>query len=397
MNDLFLKPERGGMMWSTNPVWLMLALMCGLVACDADSAGNAALFAPLATAAPLPESASGDGVAELMAQTVVPQNGQRQSARTQAGGSPELDAPQTERVLQTGDSATRCTRVAGLMVEDAGRMMRWLGAGADESVAFRLHVGTSLGSSFQQRCQTLTSEQLSCLETSENAISGIAECAVNATRDFSTWLELPPTLDQRMPWEQADPATLDPVGAETLAASLVGHWQAQSGTRSWTFRGDGTFQEVNGSATEGRYVVSGRARVNLEYPGMNRPDVYSAIVDGDTLHIKPYPGGTAQPIIDGQHALVTHMGIWRLDELNASPRCSGFSSRAQPVQSARCNWDMLGPHRLLVVTANPGPDPLFGTAGAEVRLEFLELSGHLVPRVGADLYVRAASDLTPAP
>ncbi len=374
-----------------------LGLFCMVPACANESGSASSAVVPAAVAAPLVAGGSGEDETGLVAQTGSAEPMEGPSGWIRSGGAPELGPPLTERVAQTGDAATRCVRIAALMVEDAGRMMQWLGASADQSDAFERRVAASLEPSFLQRCQTLTVEQLACLEMSDNAISGIGECAVNAGRDYSTWLELPPTLEQFMPWEQADPAEIDPVGAEALAATLVGHWQAQSGTRSWTFRADGTFEEQNAGAREGRYAVTGRSRINLEYADMGGPSVYSAIVDGDTLHIKAFSGGTAQPIIDGRRALVTRTGIWRFEDLNLVPQCSGFSPRAQPVESARCQWATQGPHRMLVVTANPGPDPNFGTPGSEVRLDFLELNGFLVPRLGADLFARAATDPAQTP
>ena len=45
-----------------------------------------------------------------------------------AEGAPQLAAPTSARTPQSGDAATRCARLSGLLLEDVGRMLVFLGA-----------------------------------------------------------------------------------------------------------------------------------------------------------------------------------------------------------------------------------------------------------------------------
>jgi hypothetical protein len=342
-----------------------------LLAC-AGCASSASLPAPTTASASPEASASGEAA---------PDTAPSAGAALTAAGAPELAAPTTPRVAQTGDAASRCARIAGLCLEDVERMMGFLGATDEQSRAAVDGLRPAYGAGFTDRCATATPEMLTCVETAENALTGLARCGINRGRTFSDVLICGESPGFEVRWAPDERAVTDAPGADALRAAMVGSWSHRDrGTWTLTAEGRATLtQTVAGAPVVGAYqfTATSRARIVSDPFGF-----WSAVVDGDVLYLHGTAGGVgysvAQPIDEDGWTIAIHNGFWAIRDLRGTPRCTGFSWWGQPVQTAECTWEGEGDARRLRIMAGFGHDLLSGEAAEPSPVRFRELSGHLV-------------------
>ena len=296
-------------------------------------------------------------------------------------GAPALAAATTPREAQTGDAATRCARIAGLCLEDVDRMMRFLGATAEQSRAAVDGLRPAYGAGFTDRCATATPEMLTCVETAENALTGLARCGFNRGRTPSDALILGDTPGFEVRWAPDERAVTDAPGADALRAAMVGSWSHRD-RGTWTFTAEGRAtltQTVAGAPVVGAYqfTATNRARIVSDPIGF-----WSAVVDGDVLYLHGTAGGAgysvAQPIDEDGWTIAINNGFWAIRDLRGTPRCTGFSWWGQPVQTAECVWEGEGEARRLRIMAGFGHDLLSGEAAAPSPVRLREMSDHLV-------------------
>jgi hypothetical protein len=324
-----------------------------------------------------------------------------------AEGAPQLAAPTSVRTPQSGDAATRCARLSGLLLEDVERMLGFLGATEAQTRFTVDQLRPSYGSEFTDKCATATPEILTCVETADNAFTGLARCRLNQGRPFAERVSLHPA-DPYVPWNIAEREVRDATAAAALRAGLIGSWDL-AGRETWVFtaEGDATHTVVLES---GEHLVnayrftptSGTRFFNTMKDGSNGGEPVgfdSAVVAGDTLYRRPGPGGSAQPIAESGPTLATGGGNWLIQDIRATPRCTGFNLVGQPAQSASCGWEGEGDARRLRITAAFGHDINTGEPVPEVTVRFREMSGQIVPAEDATSFLRRAgpSGTSPKP
>jgi hypothetical protein len=296
-------------------------------------------------------------------------------------GAPQLAAPTTARVAQSGDAATRCARLAGLCLEDVGRMMSFLGATAEQSRVALDRLRPAYGDRFVGRCATATPEMLTCVETAENAFTGLARCGLNRGRAFSDVLVLGEGASHEVRWRADERAVTDAAGAAALRAAMVGSWDRRD-AGTWTFTAEGVATKTSrlgGTERVDRwqFAATSRARLASEPLGF-----WSAVVDGDLLYLNGTSGGTgyaeAQPIAEDGTSIAVSFGLWAIQDIHGTPRCTGFSWWGQPVESARCAWEGQGDARRLLIMASYGHDLLSGEPAPPSPVRLREMAGHLV-------------------
>lgn len=296
-----------------------------------------------------------------------------------AEGAPQLAAPTTPRVAQSGWAAPRCARLAGFCLEDVGRMMSFLGAQAEQSRLAIDEVRLAYSTRFIDLCATATQETLTCVETADNVFTGIARCGVNRGRAFSDMLIGGETFGFEVRWSAAEREVTDAAGAAALRAAMVGAW-SQRDMGTWTFTAAGAATKTNrvrGTPETCQFTTTSRAHA------VSEPlEFWSAVVDGDRLYLNGTSGGAgyseAQPIVEGGVTIGINGGFWAIQDLHGTPRCTGFSWWGQPVQSARCAWEGQGDARRLLIMASFGHDLRTGEPAPAAPILFREMAGHLV-------------------
>ena len=296
-----------------------------------------------------------------------------------AEGTPQLAAPTTPRAAQSGDAATRCARLAGLCLEDVGRMMSFLGAQAEQSRVAIDRLRPAYGAGFIDRCATATPETLTCVETADNVFTGLARCGVNRGRAFSNMLVGGETFGFEVRWSADEREVTDAAGAAALRAAMVGAW-SQRDMGTWTFTAEGATTHTNrvrGTPDTSQLTTTSRAHARTAAPAF-----WSTVVDGDRLYLNDTGGGVgyseAQPIVEGGVTIGIYLGFWAIQDLHGTPRCTGFSWWGQPVQSARCAWEGQGDARRLLIMAGFGHDLRTGEPAPAAPVRFREMAGHLV-------------------
>ena len=351
---------------------LLLSLAAGCSS-SVSSSANATLPAP---APPAVQAEAVDATS-----TAAEAGAASQQMTITQGGAPQLAAPTTARVAQSGDAATRCARLAGLCLEDVGRMMSFLGATAEQSRVALDRLRPAYGDRFVGRCATATPETLSCVETAENAFTGLARCGINKGRAFSDVLVLEEGGRHEVRWRADEREVTDAAGAAALRAAMVGSW-AQRQMGMWTFTAEGGATQTSRVGQTDRvdtwqFTTTSRARI------MSAPiGLWSAVVDGDLLYLNGTSGGAgyaeAQPIAEDGTAIAVSFGLWAIQDIHGTPRCTGFSWWGQPVESAQCVWEGQGDARRLRIMAGFGHDLLSGEPAPPSPVRLREMSGHLV-------------------
>jgi hypothetical protein len=322
-----------------------------------------------------------------------------------AEGAPQLAAPTTARTPQSGDAATRCARLSGLLLEDVGRMLSYLGATEAQSRFTADQLRPSYGRAFTDKCATASPEVLTCIETADNAFTGLARCRLNQGRPFAERLTLRPAVFD-VPWNVAEREVRDAAAAAALRTALIGTWD-RDGRETWAFTAEGdatrTVAMTSGENLVNTYrftPTSGTRFFNTMKDGGNggAPVGFdSAVVAGDTLFLTVGPDGAAQPIAESGPTLATERGYWLIQDLRTTPKCTGFNLEGQPAQSARCAWEGEGDARRLRITAAFGHRIESGEPAPEVTVRFREMSGQLVPAGNAGRFFRRAGQSGTAP
>jgi hypothetical protein len=257
-------------------------------------------------------------------------------------------------------------------------MMSFLGAQAEQSRLAIDEVRLAYSTRFIDLCATATQETLTCVETADNVFTGIARCGVNRGRAFSDMLIGGEASGFAVRWSAGEREVTDAAGAAALRAAMVGAWsQREVGT--WTFTAAGAATITNrGSGTPDTYQFTTTSRAHA----VSEPlQFWSAVVDGDRLYMTPTSDATqseAQPIVEGGVTIGIQGGLWAIQDLHGTPRCTGFSWWGQPVQSARCAWEGQGDARRLLIMASFGHDLRTGEPAPAAPLRFREMAGHLV-------------------
>jgi hypothetical protein len=365
--------------------FLLLALMVGCASTTsrpvrAPAASTAAPTSEAQTAAVMPAPA--------------PESARAPHTAITEAGAPQLAAPTTVRVAQSGDAATRCARLADLCLEDVGRMMSFLGATPEQSRVAVDRLRPAYGEPFVGRCATATPELLTCVETAENAFTGLARCGINRGRAFPDVLVFGEGPSHEVRWRADERAVTDAAGAVALRAAMVGSWtQRDMGT--WTFTAEGVATKTSRLGGTERidrwqFTPTSRARLASEPLGF-----WSAVVDGDLLYLNGTSGGTgyaeAHPISQDGRTIAVSFGLWAIEDLHGTPRCTGFSWWGQPVESASCVWEGEGDARRLRIMAGFGHDLLTGEPAPPTPVRLREMAGHLVGNNDRHVFQRGAA------
>jgi hypothetical protein len=366
---------------------MRLAQLCLTAALLACSGGSGASPAPRTAAAASPEgSASGETAASAEA---APEAGASGAAHLTAAGAPVLAPPGTPRAAQSGDAPTRCARIAALCLEDAARMMSFLGASDEASRAAVERLRPAYGAGFVERCAAAPSDVLTCVETAENAFTGLARCGVNRARGFSEALIVGDAFGFEVRWAAEERAVTDAAGAAALRAAMVGSWSLRD-RDTWTFtaEGRGSHAQPGGALADSyQFTATGRAHLVSDPIGY-----WSAVVDGDVLYLNGTGGGAgyaeARPIDEDGWTVAVSFGLWAVRDLRGTPRCTGFSWWGQPVETAECAWEGEGEGRRLRIMAGFGHDLLGGEPASPYPVRLRELSGHLVGNNDLHFYRR---------
>lgn len=374
------------------PTRTTVALVLGLAASVPTAAQSPA---PSPTVAPAPQRAP---VAPAGGSTSGTISRQVAAAFFTADGAPVLPKPTTARTPQAGDAATRCARLSALLLEDVGRMLRFLGATDAETGAALGALRPFYGASFAARCATTPPEVLSCVESADNAFTGLADCGLNRGRAFADRLSLRPAVFD-VPWNAKEGAVRDPAAAAALSAALVGTWERE-GRETWSFSADGRATQTVFLSGEGPLVqsylvttTSGSRFFTTSPVGDNggAPLGYrSAVLAGDTLYLQVGPDGMAQPIAASGPVIATERGYWLIHDIRGAPKCTGFNVFGQPAETVRCAWEGTGDARRLRIVAGFGHHLETGEPLPEATLHLREMSGYLVPAdSGLRFYQRA--------
>ncbi len=243
------------------------------------------------------------------------------------------------------------------------------------------------GAAFSEKCTSASPEVLSCMETAENAFTGLARCGLNAGRPFTDRLITRPLVYDAPSSVEEDQVT-DPAEADALRAALIGAWD-RAGRETWVFTagGGGTKSVPRPGDTPVvnayRFTTTSRSRffTTRTEEGYNSasPEFWSAVVEGDSLYLSLSPDGMAQRIEERGPMVMTERGFWLIQDIRATPRCTGFTLAGQPVQSARCAWEGEGDARRLWLTAAFGHGLDSGEPVGETSFVFREMAGLLVP------------------
>jgi hypothetical protein len=306
-------------------------------------------------------------------------------------GAPVLPPVTTPREAQTTDNATRCARLVTLLVEDLGRMLTYLGGTTEQITFLADRIRPFHERAMADRCVSASPDVLTCIETADNAFTGLARCGINAGKPFEERLLLRPVIFD-VPWEQPQAQVTDPVGAQQLRDALVGQWQRDS-SEIWTFQADGTARHVDPVVDERFAVVTTSASrlmltlLNADGQPAGSPAYWSAATDGQTLYFTPLPDNGAAAMSDTPFVVVAS-GYWLLWDLSGTPRCTGFYSTGQPVQSARCEWRDDPDRRRLQLVVNLGHDPQTGEPASDAPLNLITLGGQLVTENRFKLFSR---------
>ena len=338
-----------------------------------------------ASAAP---NAVTDGSADTAA---VPTSPTTALPATTPEGAPVLPPVTTPREAQTTDNATRCARLVTLLVEDLGRMLTYLGSTTEQITFLADRIRPFHERTMADRCVSATPDVLTCIETADNAFTGLARCGINAGKPFEERLLLRPVIFD-VPWEQPQAQVTDPVGAQQLRDSIVGQWHRDE-RETWTFDANGTARHVDPVVDETFAVVTTSAsRLMLTPTGADgqpagSPGYWSAATDGQTLYLTPLPDNGAVAMGDTPFVVVAS-GYWLVWDLSGTPRCTGFYSTGQPVQSARCEWRDDADRRRLQLIVNLGHDPQTGEPASDAFYNFITLGEQLLPEQGFKLFAR---------
>ncbi|MBU6163024.1 MAG: hypothetical protein KGO50_18090, partial [Myxococcales bacterium] len=360
-------------------------------------ASEASAAAPQGAGTPTPEAeasaaphAVSDGSADAAA---VPTSPTAAMPATTPEGAPVLPAVTTPREAQTGDNATRCARLVTLLLEDLNRMLTYMGGTPEQFAFLAERIRPFHERAMADRCVSASPDVLTCIETADNAFTGLARCGINAGKPFEDRLLLRPVIFD-VPWEQPQAQVTDPVGAQQLRDALVGQWHRDE-RDTWTFDANGTARHVDAVVDETFTVVTTSAsRLMLTPMGADgqpagSPAYWSAATDGQTLYVTPLPDNGAVAMSDTPFVVVAS-GYWLLWDLSGTPRCTGFYSTGQPVHSARCAWRDDPDRRRLQLVVNLGHDPQTGEPASDAPLNLITLGGQLVPENSFKLFTRVA-------
>jgi hypothetical protein len=244
-----------------------------------------------------------------------------------------------------------------------------------------------------ERCALIDAAVLTCVETADHVLSGMARCGMDAS--------IAPRHSVRLPiltydgfWQRYGGEVTDPEGAAALRDALIGRWVRQeTPTWSWTFTDDGTVEFTDSvQAHEFPFVTTSESRLyspgSDEQPG-SEGTTYSAVTDGRILHITPLSNDGAHPIVDGAPMIMSGSGIWRIWDVRGTPRCTGFTLRGQPMEAVRCAWADGADRRRLQIRATSGHDLATGEPAVEGGPDFMILADHLVRENATMLYERS--------
>jgi hypothetical protein len=260
-------------------------------------------------------------------------------------------------------------------------MMSFLGATPEQSRVALDRLRPAYGDRFVGRCATATPEMLTCVETAENAFTGLARCGINKGRASSEVLILGEGPSHEVRWRADERAVTDAAGAAALRAAMVGSFGSRD-RGTWAFTAEGVATQTTRVGQTERvdtwqFTTTSRARI------MSAPiGLWSAVVDGDLLYLNGTSGGAgyaeAQPISDDGLTVAVSFGLWAIRDIHGTPRCTGFSWWGQPVASAQCVWEGEGDARRLRIMAGFGHDLLSGEPAPPAPVRLREMSGHLV-------------------